>query len=100
MKTIFHICRKEDWEAAQKAGVYTVDSLESEGFIHCSMAEQVAGVANAFYKGMEGLVLLHIALDKLQVKVRWEEIGGEVYPHIYGPINLDAVVEVENFEVG
>ena len=66
----------------------------------CSKAEQVAGVANAFYKGVEGLVLLHIALDKLQVEVRWEEVGGEVYPHIYGPINLDAVVEVEDFEVG
>ena len=100
MKTIFHICRKEDWEAAQKAGVYTADSLESEGFIHCSKAEQVAGVANAFYKGMEGLVLLHIALDKLQVEVRWEEAEGEVYPHIYGPVNLDAVVEVIDFEVG
>ncbi len=98
MKTIFHICPREDWEAAQQNGVFKAESLESEGFIHCSKAEQITGVANAFYKGIEGLVLLHIALDKLQVEVRWEEAGGEVYPHIYGPVNLDAVVEVEDFE--
>ena len=100
MKTIFHICPREDWEAAQQTGAYTAESLESEGFIHCSKAEQIASVANAFYKGIESLVLLHIALDKLQVEVRWEEAGGEVFPHIFGPINLDAVVEVEDFEVG
>ena len=100
MKTIFHICPKEDWEAAQEAVVYTAESLESEGFIHCSKAEQIAGVANAFYKGIEGLVLLHISLNKLQVEVRWEEAEGEVFPHIYGPINLNAVVEVEDFKAG
>ena len=100
MKTIFHICPREAWEAAQQNGVYKAESLESEGFIHCSKAEQIAGVANTFYKGIEGLVLLHIAINKLQVEVRWEEVGEEVYPHIYGPINLDAVVEVEDFEVG
>ena len=77
MKTIFHICPREDWEAAQKTGGYIAESLETEGFIHCSKAEQIASVAKAFYKGKEGLVLLHIALDKLQVEVRWEEVGGE-----------------------
>jgi uncharacterized protein (DUF952 family) len=56
MKTIFHICQKEDWEAAQATGSYFADSLESEGFIHCSKAEQIASVAKAFYKGMQGLV--------------------------------------------
>jgi uncharacterized protein (DUF952 family) len=100
MKTIFHICPREDWEAAQATGSYFADSLESEGFIHCSIAEQIASVANAFYKGIDGLILLHIALDKLQVEVHWEEAGGEVYPHIYGPINHDAVVEVEDFKAG
>jgi uncharacterized protein (DUF952 family) len=100
IEMIFHICPREDWEAAQEAGVYTAESLESEGFIHCSKTEQIAGVANAFYKGIEVLVLLHIALDKLQVEVRWEEAEGEVFPHIYGPINLNAVVEVEDFKAG
>jgi uncharacterized protein (DUF952 family) len=56
MKTIFHICPREDWEAAQQNGVYKAESLESEGFIHCSKAKQIAGVADAFYKGMQGLV--------------------------------------------
>jgi uncharacterized protein (DUF952 family) len=100
MDMVFHICPREDWEAAQQNGEYKAGSLENEGFIHCSKVEQIAGVANAFYKGIEGLVLLHIAPDKLQVEVRGEEIGGEVYPHIYGPVNLDAVVEVEDFKAG
>ena len=97
---IFHICSREDWEAAQQTSEYKAESLESEGFIHCSKAEQIAGVANAFYKGMDGLVMLHIALEKLQVEICWEETEGEVYPHIYGPVNLEGVVEVEDFEVG
>ncbi len=97
---IFHICSKEDWEAAQEAGVYTADSLGTEGFIHCSEEGQVAKVANSFYKDIEGLVLLHIAVDKVQAEIRWDEVEGEAFPHIYGPINLDAVVEIEAFTAG
>ena len=97
---IFHICSKEDWEAAQELGVYAADSLESEGFIHCSEEGQVARVANSFYKDIEGLVLLHISNDNVEAKIRWEEVGGEAFPHIYGSINLDAVVEVKTFETG
>ena len=95
---IFHICQEKDWESAQEAGVYTADSLESEGFIHCSEKGQVAKVANSFYKGIEGLVLLHISIDNIEAKIRWEEVEGEGFPHIYGPINLDAVVGVKTFE--
>jgi uncharacterized protein (DUF952 family) len=94
---ILHICPRKDWEAAQANGAYLTDSLEREGFIHCSQADQVADVANALFEGMEGLVLLHIAVNKLLAEVRWEGTGEEVFPHIYGPINLDAVVNVEEF---
>lgn len=100
MKTILHICPKTDWEAAQEAGVYTADSLESEGFIHCSEKGQIARVANSFYKDSEGLVLLHISIDNVEAKIRWEDVEGKAFPHIYGPINLDAVVGVETFTAG
>ena len=61
---IYHICERKEWQAAQETGVYRADSLESEGFIHCSREDQVARVANFIFKGMEDLVLLHIAVDK------------------------------------
>jgi uncharacterized protein (DUF952 family) len=94
---ILHICQRKDWQVAQEIGSYLADSLESEGFIHCSSVEQVAGVANTIFKGLENLVLLHIAVDKLWAELRWEEVEGEVFPHIYGPINLDAVMTAEKF---
>jgi uncharacterized protein (DUF952 family) len=97
---IFHICSKEDWLTGQEIGSYLADSLESEGFIHCSKEEQVVRVANSIYYGMEDLLLLHITVDKLWAELRWEEAEGDVFPHIYGPINLDAVFKVEKFAAG
>jgi uncharacterized protein (DUF952 family) len=98
--TIYHICERKDWEAAQEMGVYRADSLESEGFIHCSREDQVAGVANFIFKGMEDLVLLCIAVDKLQAELRWEGSEGDVFPHVYGPIGLDAITHVVDFPAG
>ncbi|MGD8454804.1 MAG: DUF952 domain-containing protein [Anaerolineales bacterium] len=99
-ETIYHICQRKDWEAAQEIGGYRADSLESEGFIHCSGEDQVAEVANFIFKGMDDLVLLHIAVDKLQSELRWEESEGGEFPHIYGPIGLDAVTAVVDFAAG
>jgi uncharacterized protein (DUF952 family) len=97
---ILHICQSKDWEAAQAAGSYSADSLESEGFIHCSRADQVADTANYIFEGMEGLVLLHIAVDKLEAEVRWEDTEEGEFPHVYGPINLDSVIDVEELATG
>jgi len=99
-EVIYHICQRKDWEAAQETGTYRAASLESEGFIHCSREDQVARVANFIFKGMTDLVLLHITVDKLQAEVRWEGSEGEKFPHIYGPIDLDAVVDVVDFVAG
>jgi uncharacterized protein (DUF952 family) len=95
--SIYHICSKEDWQNAQQIGTYLADSLESEGFIHCSSEDQVAMVANSIFSGMNDLVLLYIAVDKLWAELRWEDVGGGNFPHIYGPINLDAVMDVVDF---
>jgi uncharacterized protein (DUF952 family) len=97
---IYHICHRKDREAAQEIGVYRADSLESEGFIHCSREDQVARVANFIFKGMDDLVVLHIAVGKLQAELRWETVEGDVFPHIYGHINLDAIVKVAGFTAG
>lgn len=91
---ILHITRREDWERAIQNGAYTADSLESEGFIHCSTPEQVPGVANTLFKGVQGLVILRIDPERVTPEIRWEFSDGKIYPHIYGPLNLDAVVQV------
>jgi uncharacterized protein (DUF952 family) len=79
----------------------------SEGFIHASTAEQVAAVANAFYRGRADLILLVIDEARLQSELRWEAPAGppaegirpgDSFPHIYGPLNLAAVVRVLDFE--
>ncbi len=100
MPSIFHIVSRDAWAAAQAAGGYRGDTLATEGFIHCSQAEQVAAVANAFYTGQAHLALLRIERERVIPEVRDEPSGGDVFPHIYGPLNLDAVVEVMTFAPG
>jgi uncharacterized protein (DUF952 family) len=95
--SIFHIVSLDAWAAAQGAGEYRGDTLSTEGFIHCSRAEQVASVANAFYTGQVHLALLRIDPARVTSEVRDEPSGGDVFPHIYGPLNLDAVVDVMAF---
>jgi uncharacterized protein (DUF952 family) len=97
---IYHICSKEDWLNAQQIGTYLADSLEREGFIHCSSEDQVAMVANSIFSGMNDLILLHIIVDKLWAELRWEDVDGGTFPHVYGPINLDAVTDVIEFTAG
>ncbi len=92
---IYHICQIEDWRAAQKQGKYAPPSVETDGFIHFSRAEQVEKVINTFYKDLPHLVLLHTEIDKIVPELKWEESDGEIFPHIYGPLNLDAVVHIE-----
>jgi uncharacterized protein (DUF952 family) len=96
---IFHITSKNEWSAAQANGSYVTSSLPKEGFIHCSLAHQVLGVANFKYKGRVDLVLLEIDERKVTAQVKHEDLYNlnEDYPHIYGPINLDAVMGVHPF---
>lgn len=70
-------------------------TLAEEGFIHASTAELVAPVANMFYKGVPGLVVLVIDVGRVEPSVRYERVPefGQPFPHIYGPLNIDAVVE-------
>ena len=97
-KIIFHICRRLDWIEAQKKGEYQADSLSTVGFIHSSELRQVAAVANYLYSDVPDLLLLKIDVDKLISEVKYEAADGQIFPHIYGPVNLDAVGEVFEFE--
>lgn len=99
MTLVFHITARQAWDDALSAGEYRGDTLASEGFIHCSLLEQVIAVAHSYYRGQKGLVLLCINTAALQAQVRYEDIyaAGTEYPHIYGPLNLDAVIRVIDF---
>lgn len=99
MTIIFHIARKADWDAARAAGSYTADSLASEGFIHCSTAQQVIATANRIFKGRRDLVLLSIDTGRVGPEIRYENLegGGNLFPHIYGALAPGAVVAVCDF---
>ena len=97
MEKILHICPAENWNAAFKNGLYQAASLATEGFIHCSKTEQILGVANRYYPGTRGLVLLWIDPEKLAAELRYEPSDEDIYPHLYGSLNLEAVFAVTEF---
>ncbi len=101
MKDILHITSQSAWDDAQRNGYYSAPSLAAEGFIHCSTPSQVVAVAERFYAGQRGLVLLVIDSKRIQAEVRYEagtDKPDELFPHIYGTINLDAITRVVDFE--
>jgi uncharacterized protein (DUF952 family) len=100
MAIIYHISNLSAWAEAQAQGSYLADSLASEGFIHCSTPAQIVATANRYYAGQRGLLLLAIAPAQVKSEVRYENLvgGSDLFPHIYGPLNLDAVTAVLPFE--
>ena len=96
---IFHIVRPADWNA-HISNLYEAESLAAEGFIHCSFAEQLDGVIRRYYSDAEEIVVLEIDPALLKSKLVVEpSTGGENYPHIYGPINKDAIVGTERRKI-
>jgi uncharacterized protein (DUF952 family) len=101
MATIFHLALASDWAAAQDAGAYTMSTrgrtLAEEGFIHASRGDQWTAVRDRFYADVtEPLLLLQIDTDRIDVPVVAEPAvpgSTETFPHIYGPLPLDAVVK-------
>lgn len=94
---IYHITTRNEWQKAQMAGLYDAATLASAGFMHCSSKEQVIRVANNVYHNQTDLVLLEIDPTRLSMQVRWEpgtDAPEELFPHIYGSLNLDAVTRV------
>ena len=97
---ILHITSKSAWETAQTNGFYSAPSLASEGFIHCSAPAQVVAVAERFYAGQSGLVLLVIDPARVKAGIKYEagaDKPDELFPHVYGTLNLDAVTRILDF---
>lgn len=96
MPIIYHATTSSLWDNAQASGSYTVSSLKEEGFIHCCSEEQIPRIVERVYKDARDLLILGIDTVKLQSQMvyEWSPSLTATFPHIYGPINLDAVVEV------
>ncbi|NUO43379.1 MAG: DUF952 domain-containing protein [Streptomyces sp.] len=102
---IVHLTERSLWEEARARGTYEMSTrgrtLQQEGFIHCSTRAQLPGTAARFFAGLDDLVVLVIDPDRLGVPLKWEapEPGADEFPHIYGPLAVEAVVDVEPWEV-
>jgi uncharacterized protein (DUF952 family) len=101
---ILHILRRAEWDDARLQGEYRPPSLDAEGFIHCSTVGQVVATANIFFAGATDLLLLQIDEGKLIAELKYEvpatpddERPRTAFPHIHGPLNLDAVVAATEF---
>jgi uncharacterized protein (DUF952 family) len=106
VRRIYHITSKSAWDAAQKHGFYEAESLHTQGFIHLSKIDQVLRVANAIYAGQADLVLLEVDPSGLKAELRYEppdvtvpaaHQAEELFPHLYGKLDLDAVTQVYDF---
>lgn len=96
MPLIYHVTTAAEWKAAKETGFYETPSLKAEGFIHCSQENQVAGVLERYFSGKTELVKLVIDTDKLTSRFvfEWSPSTEDTFPHVYGTINVDAVVDV------
>ncbi len=106
MPMIYHITTRQAWQAAQQDGVYRAESLTTQGFIHLSQRGQVLRVADAIYRGVTDLLLLCVDTEQLDAPLKYEPPDtsvpaehdqGELFPHLYGALNVDAVVQALDF---
>jgi len=101
-RIIYHMCRRAEWSAAQACGRYDGSSQDAaDGFIHFSTAAQIRDSAARHRAGQDGLVLLAVDAGRLGEALRWEESrGGALFPHLYGPLALSAVIAVHDLPLG
>lgn len=102
MATIYKICPASLWRAAERAGVFTGAPVDiADGYIHFSTAAQAAETAAKHFAGQSDLLLVSVDTAKLGDKLTWEPSrGGALFPHLYAPLSLSAVVKVEPLPLG
>ncbi len=93
---IYHFTTLQEWELAQDIGFYEPKGFAEEGFIHCATEEQIDGVLDRYFARHENLVKLVIDTQKLTQRLQYDmsEKLGEEFPHVYGQLNIEAVVQV------
>ena len=96
MDFIYHITKKQTWNEAKAKNIYDYCTLKTSGFIHASTKEQYQNIVDTKFTEEKDLILLKIDPTKVSEKIVYENLegGSELYPHIYGPLKIDAVIEV------
>ncbi len=98
--SVHHLVRSIEWNDAVTTA-YSPLSLIEEGYIHFSTSEQVPETSQRYYKGVPDLLLVTVDVTRLTAELRWEDLAGHgEFPHLYGPLNLDAVTDVRPYRVG
>ena len=99
---IFHMCRRDEWQAAERAGAYAGSSQDvADGFIHFSTESQIVESAARHRAGQRDLVLIAAEAGALGPALRWEPSrGGVLFPHLYGPLALELVAWTQPLELG
>ena len=102
MPRIYKICPQPLWRQAERDGVFHGSAVDrADGYLHFSAAGQVAETARRHFVGQADLVLIVVDADRLGAKLKWEPSrGGALFPHLYGPLPLHAVIAVEPLALG
>ncbi len=90
---LFTLIKKEEWKAFSSSGTFEPESLTEQGFIQCYIGVQVQDAANKSYSDESELLLIVIDPLRLQVPIKHEKDGDEVYPNVYGSFSIDAVID-------
>ncbi len=99
MDHIYHITKSSWWNKFSSSDDYESETLQEEGFIHCSTRAQVDGVLERYYANQKGLVLLYINASLLRAELKYEVATfGQSFPHVYGKINKDAIIRAEEIQ--
>ncbi|MEM7549103.1 MAG: DUF952 domain-containing protein [Bacteroidota bacterium] len=96
---IYHLCTQNQWNTQKDSVWYEDPSLKTERFIHACLEDQIKGVKNRFFSGQNDLLLLKIDPHKVNAEVRFESAKDveDVFPHIYGKINKNSIIEVKKY---
>jgi uncharacterized protein (DUF952 family) len=102
VQIVYKIVSNEEWRRAEATGSFAGAAIDlADGYIHLSDADQVRRTAALHFAGSSGLLLVGVNTDKLGEALVWERSrGGALFPHLYGPLDMAAVVSVEQLPLG
>lgn len=89
--TLLHVLDRSDWESLASAKCWSPPSLRASGFIHLCLPEQLEGVLRRWFAGRGDLVVLELDPSRLEADLEWAELPHGTFPHLLGPLNLDAI---------
>ena len=96
---LLHVCTSTEWDECSASECYQPYGFKDDGFIHCCLERQLAGVLERYFPGQKALRLLQIDDSKLKAEIKFERgPDNDDFPHVFGPINKDAIIAVRVLE--